>query len=71
MLVLLAIACGTSGLLAASGEGARGAASSATVCLAAATACLTGAAAATAGFFASAFSWLTSSAPQSPLRSPP
>ncbi|EOD05027.1 hypothetical protein EMIHUDRAFT_107477 [Emiliania huxleyi CCMP1516] len=56
VLILLAIACGAS--TAASGKGARGAASSATVCLAVATVCLTGVAAASVGFFASAFSWL-------------
>ena len=64
VLILLAIACGASWPTAASGKGARGAASSATVCLAAATACLTSAAAAPAGFFASTFSWLTVGPPQ-------
>lgn len=60
VLILLAIACvaswPTAASGAASGKGARGAASSATVCLAAATACLTGAATAAAGL--SSISWL-------------
>eukprot|EP00315_Gephyrocapsa_oceanica_P047247 CAMPEP_0185532578 /NCGR_PEP_ID=MMETSP1366-20130426/108016_1 /TAXON_ID=38817 /ORGANISM="Gephyrocapsa oceanica, Strain RCC1303" /LENGTH=697 /DNA_ID=CAMNT_0028144301 /DNA_START=2063 /DNA_END=4159 /DNA_ORIENTATION=- len=64
VLILLAIACGASWPTAASGKGARGAASSATVCLAAATACLTGAVAVPAGFFASAFSSLAASPPK-------
>ena len=46
VLILLAIACGASWPTAASGQGARGAASSATVCLAVATVCLTDVAAA-------------------------
>mmetsp|Transcript_43969 Transcript_43969/g.144127 ORF Transcript_43969/g.144127 Transcript_43969/m.144127 type:complete len:186 (-) Transcript_43969:326-883(-) len=64
VLILLAIACGASWPTAASGKGARGAASSATVCLAVATVCLTGVAAAPVGFFASAFSWLAMGPPK-------